>query len=115
LNKERKKRARERVHELLSDLTGVPSLVFPDHLRFVRVNWRSLNNYLRQRFGRRRETILETARSEARVSLRAVSRFLRDSGVNNVHRFLIPMRVNKEIDQALTKWALDFCDYFNRM
>jgi len=32
-----------------------------------------------------------------------------------VHRFLIPMRLNKKIDQALTKWALDFSDYFNRV
>jgi hypothetical protein len=115
LNKGRKKRARERVYELFSDLTGVPSLVFPKHLRFVRVNWRSLNRHLRDRFGPRSEAILETARSKARFSLCAVSRFLRDSGVNNVHRFLIPIRLNKKIDQALTKWALDFSDYFNRM
>src|SRR5207302_1714032 len=97
----------------------VPSEILPRHLekhfRFVRINWLSLERYLGRRFGQQGPTILQTARRKARVSLSAVSRFLRKTRVNNVHRSLMPMKINKSIDEALTTWSMNFRDQWNRM
>lgn len=108
LNKGRKRRARERSEELLSDLTSVARLIFPKHFRFVRFDWQALDNYLRKRYGRRSQAIIDTARRKASFSLCAARRYLRKSGVNNLHRFLIPMHANNKIKAALTKWASNF-------
>ena len=97
----------------------VPSEIVPrdleKHFRFVRIDWSSLESYIERRFGQQGDAILTTARRKARVSLSAVSGFLRKTGVNNVHRFLTPMKVNKSIDEALAKWSLDFRDQWNRI
>jgi hypothetical protein len=95
----------------------VPSEILPQdlgkHFRFVRIDWLSLERYIDRRFGQQGGTILQRARREARVSLSAVNRFLRKTGVNNVHRFLTPMKINKTIDEALTTWSLNFRDQWN--
>jgi hypothetical protein len=89
--------------------------VFPDHIQFVRFRWEALEKYLTRRFGQQGMNILEQARAKARVSLRSATRFLRRKQVNNVHRFLVPMRINKAIDAALTKWEIDFHDDWNKL
>jgi hypothetical protein len=85
------------------------------HFLFVRIDWLSLARYIERRFGQQSDTILHRARRKARVSLSAVSRFLRKTGVNNVHRFLTPMKINKSIDEALTTWSLHFRDQWDRI
>lgn len=97
----------------------VPSEILPrdleKHFRFVRIDWSSLESYVERRFGQQSDTILLRARRKARVSLSAVSRFLRKTGVNNVHRFLTPMNINKSIDKALPTWSLNFRNQWNRI
>jgi hypothetical protein len=89
--------------------------VFPDHIQFVRFCWEALAKYLTRRFGQQGEEILEQARAEALVSLSSATQFLRRKRVNNVHRFFVPMRINKAIDAALTKWQVDFHEDWNKL
>jgi hypothetical protein len=89
--------------------------VCPDHIQFVRFRWEALAKYLTRRFGQQGMDILEQARAKARVSLRSATRFLRRKRVNNVHRFLVPMRINKAIRAALTKWEIDFHNDWNKL
>jgi hypothetical protein len=97
----------------------VPNQILPvdikKHFRFVRVDWEALKGYLLRRHGSRGMTIWHGARAKARISLRRVTRFLRRKGVTNVHRFLMPMSINKSVDEALTSWLLDFREAWNRL
>jgi hypothetical protein len=77
------------------------------------VGWQALSRYLSVRFGNRSEGILAAARNRADVSLARASRYLRRKGVNNVHRFLRPVRMNDQIGKALSKWVIDFEEGLN--
>jgi hypothetical protein len=111
LSRRRRQRARKTADELTNDLANVPYLLFPKHIAFMRFRWAALKRYLKRRLGRRGSELFNEARAKAAISLQAAARFLRTSGVNNVHRFLVPMRINEEMDSALTKWSLDFKDF----
>jgi hypothetical protein len=104
-----------REHELnqLRNICRVPGVIFPKHVRFVRFAWNRLRRYLEYRFGHRGETILGVARRLANLSVRRASRYLRRKGVNNVHRFLVPLRMNMEIEKALIEWSIKFGEAMN--
>jgi hypothetical protein len=97
----------------------VPNRILPvdidKHFRFVRIRWGALESHLLRRFGTRGPTILDIARAKAEKSLGSLTAFLRSEGVNNVHRFLAPMSINRSVDQALTTWLLDFRDAWQRL
>ena len=90
------------------DLSDVPYVIFPKHVRFVRVSWRRLARYLKRRSPEQRKVILEAARERAGRSLRSAIHLLRRRGVLNVHRFLTPMQINQVIEAALWKWSFRF-------
>ena len=115
LTRGRRERPRRSPYNLLGDLAGVPYKLFPKHLSFVQIDWNSLKKYAGRRFGPRSETIIHIARRKAQISLSAACQFLRQVGVNNVHRFRTPMGINESIDKAVTKWSLDFREYCNRV
>jgi hypothetical protein len=74
------------------------------HFRFVGIRWRSLDAYLAKKFGPKGRGLLEEAQERAAVSLRRALRFLSRNGVTNPHRFLRPLRINRDIDSALRFW-----------
>jgi hypothetical protein len=94
------------------NMADVPNTILPDHVRdhvrFVRFDWNVLERYLIERFGDEGHSILEKARVKARISLRFVTRFLQKREVPNIHRFLVPMRINAAVDEAITRWAVRF-------
>jgi hypothetical protein len=114
LSRGRRERARKTSDELKNDVATAPYLLLPKHVCFMRFRWRALRCYLTRRFGKRGSKMFDDARATAAISLRAAARLLRTSGVNNVHRFLVPMRINDAIDDALTQWSLDFKDFRGR-
>jgi hypothetical protein len=101
------------------NLLEVPGRILPsgvrNHVRFVHFRWKALKRHLTSRFGPQGMEIYERARAKASVSLRSATRFLRRQRVNNVHRFLAPMLINKAIDEALTNWEIDFHNHWNRI
>jgi hypothetical protein len=85
------------------DLAKLPSLLLPARLHFVRIDWDLLAIYL-DRTGRS-SAILDTARTH-QSSIHKVLAFLRGEGdVTNPHRFLRPLRINKDVKQELENWA----------
>lgn len=114
LSRGRRERARKTANELTNDVATAPYLLIPKHVCFMRFRWPALRRYLTHRLGRLGCRVLDEARAKATISLRAAAYFLRRSGVNNVHRFLVPMRINEAMDSALTKWSLDFKDFGGR-
>ena len=104
-----------REHEIdrVRDICRVSGVIFPKHCRFVTFAWERLQRYLERRFGQRCERILAVARRLANLSLRRASRYLRRKGVNNVHRFLVSLRMNREIEKALLEWSIKFGEAMN--
>lgn len=91
----------------LDDLRSLPGVVYPKHLQFVEFDWERLERYLTKRFGAQASRILAGAR-KGEASLQKVRRYLTRQGVVNVHRFLVPLAINKEIVHALNRWARTF-------
>jgi len=92
----------------LDDLRKLSKVIYPKHLRFVRVNWIALEAYLSKHCKTR-----ATGRDQRPLKRSAPLHKLMDSlrytyGVNNPHRFLVPMRINKVVLRALRKWARTF-------
>jgi len=42
------------------------------------------------------------------ASLSRVRAYLRRKGIANIHRFLLPLRINDEINRALARWSVRF-------
>lgn len=78
--------------------------IVPPHFSFVSISWERLERYFRKnRFGEA-DALMEGTRARAERSLQRALRFLKRSGVANPHRFLVPLRRNKEIKMALRNW-----------
>lgn len=92
----------------VGDLGDVAAKLLPAHLRFVVVRWSRLEACLTRRFGLDGDRIIEEARRRADNSLRAATRYLAKNGVANTHRFLVPMKINRDIRVALRNWAEGF-------
>jgi hypothetical protein len=98
--------------DLMQQIGCVAFHIMPKHLQFVRFDWEALKSYLRHRFGQQGNELFEEARRRAHVSLQRTGRYLRRKGVNNVHRFLVPMRINDAVHDALLDWGNEFQDGF---
>lgn len=99
--------------ETLEDLPDVPYVIRPSHLRFVRINWKALRHYAERKFGGCADVMISKTKRKAYRSIHNALRFLRRQGVNNPHRFLVSMRINKTIETALTNWSIDFAEGMN--
>src|SRR6266478_939893 len=92
------------------DLVDVAGAFYPAHIRFVEMNWGKLKRYLRNKEGKEQgKTILQEAQKRA-SSIRRVTQCLRRKGVSNVHRFYLPLEINKDVERALEDWAARFED-----
>ena len=95
-----------RAHDILkaNQLMKLAVILFPQHIRFVQMNWKSLRWYLIRKFGNKRgRAIFRRARRKRRF-IHNVCRFLRRKGIRNVHRFLQPLTLNKTLREALDVW-----------
>jgi hypothetical protein len=92
----------------LQHLGSFASQLCPNHVRFVDFNWNTLRCHLARRFGPAGRGIYEDTRRRADRSLRLATHYLSDRGVPNTRRFLLPLRIDSEIQSALSNWALRF-------
>jgi hypothetical protein len=94
--------------EKVSDLGTVAIRLVPAHAQFVTFRWAKLEAYLNRKLGREGAGVYEEARRQADLSLRAARTYLAKKGVTNPHRFLGPLRINRDIKAALRRWAERF-------
>ena len=91
----------------LDDFEGLQFAIYPKHLQFVDVDWDRLERHLRQK--RHGRALIAGAQHRA-ASLSRLRHYLRRHGITNLHRFLVPLAINKKIDRAITTVFLDFKD-----
>jgi hypothetical protein len=89
------------------DLVKAAQVLYPKHIQFVEFDWEKLRLHLAKKKGENAQSILVGALSRAN-SMGRVSRYLRRKGIQNVHRFLVPLTLNNKISQALNQWARHF-------
>lgn len=92
---------------MLDDLVRLPEVLCPKHFQFVDVDWNHLGGYLAKKMGSRSDRVIAGAR-QRRGSILRLQRYLRRKGVFNTHRFLLPRAINKDVVQALKRWARGF-------
>jgi hypothetical protein len=85
-----------------TDFLRLPKIVIHE-ISFSRMDWTLLSRYVHRKF-RHAEVILRTAR-EQKANLHELLKFLRQVGVSNPDRFLLPMAINGRISEALKQWA----------
>jgi hypothetical protein len=91
----------------LEDLSKLPNLLCPSHVRFAEIDWTALHKYLLGR-GSDADVIIRRAKAEAH-SIHQAMKFLRTTAqVPNVHRFLVTTAPTTLILRALKKWARKF-------
>ena len=92
----------------VGDLGDIAAKLVPAHVKFSCVRWTKLDAYLTRKFGKDGTRICEEARRRTESSLRAAIRYLAKNGVVNPHRFLGSLRINRDVREALWRWAKDF-------
>ena len=88
----------------LKDLRRLPDLLYSNHIRFVQFDWVALARHLRHK-GLPANRILQAARTEARSIHRLMQYLRQEVGVQNVHRFLVPLDESAEVFEALKEWV----------
>jgi hypothetical protein len=96
----------------LDDFLHLPDVVYPKHVQFVALDWNRLERHLSRKSGDEDGRIIAGARRRG-TSLRRVRRYLKNNGVLNLHRFLVPLAVNEQVSRALDRWAQHFKREFN--
>lgn len=91
----------------LDDFLCLPDVVYPTHLQFVEFDWGRLEQHLNAKSSSNGRRIIAGAKRRA-DSLRRVRRYLNRKGVVNIHRFLVPLAMNKQVRRALDRWARHF-------
>jgi hypothetical protein len=89
------------------DLVELAHLVYPKHVQFIDFDWQRLKLYLTRKMGVRGEGVFAEAKERA-TSIQDVARYLRQTGVLNVHRFYRPVPLNRRIVSSLDVWARTF-------
>ena len=88
----------------IQDLYKLPALLLPAHFRFVTVDWDRLAVHL-SRKDLSAEQVLAECRRRAN-SFPRLACYLRDEvRLHNVHRFVVPLAINRAIREALEAWA----------
>jgi hypothetical protein len=91
----------------LDDFIYLPDLIYPTHLQFVDLDWRRLKRYLAKNLGDESDRVITGVKRRV-ASLRWLRRYFSRKGVVNVHRFLVPLALNDEVNRALNSWAHHF-------
>ena len=91
----------------VNDLCKLAPLLYPKHIRFVTIDWTALEKYLSRR-SVAVNRIVQWAKAQF-VSIHDTLKFLRTKvWIKNVHRFLVPLPMNREVRQALKQWSQMF-------
>lgn len=88
----------------LVDLSELPVLLSPGRIQLVEIDWDLLTTHL-SRKGLDAENIVGEAQSRAYSIDRALEFLRNEVGLQNVRRFLRPVRINRTIRDALRTWA----------
>lgn len=92
---------------MLEDLRKLPRLLYPNHVRFVRVDWIALEKYLSR--GRLApKEVIRRAQAQSDSIHRVMECLRRIPAVHNAHRFLLPLRANHAVQRALKRWAQNY-------
>jgi hypothetical protein len=91
----------------VGQLYMVASRLASRHVRFVRIDWKRLETPLRRRLGPDCREVLAEARRRADISSGSATRFL-GRRIPNVHRYLKPLLINRDVRAALKTWAEEF-------
>jgi hypothetical protein len=89
----------------VDDLAKVEAAIYPKHMRFVELDWTHLRRYLLKR--ENGDLLFRNVLHRA-ASARRVARYLRRHGIPNVHRFYVPLPINRFIQNSLSRWATQF-------
>jgi hypothetical protein len=92
----------------VSDLGTLAMKLSPAHIKFVRLRWEGLQAHLIRKFGRDGGGMYEEARRRSKISLGKALRYLAQNGVVNPHRFLGSLKLNRDVREALRRWAEAF-------
>ena len=92
----------------INSLATLGSALLPDHLRFVRFDWRRLRRYLIRRFGRLSGLRMWKRVKRLSKSIHRAARYLRRRGVVNVHRFMKPLAINTDVRHSFSTWTTQF-------
>lgn len=88
----------------VADLAKLSVLLMPRRIQFASIDWEQVACRLSTK-GLRPETLIEEAQENAH-SIHNALRYLRDEfELDNVHRFLRPLRLNRTVREALHTWA----------
>jgi hypothetical protein len=88
----------------LEDLSKLPLLLSPGRIQLVEIDWDLLAVHL-SRKGLGTENIVGEAQSRAYSIHRALDFLRNEVGLQNVRRFLRPLRMNRTVRHALRTWA----------
>jgi len=93
--------------ETIEELPTVTRRVTPEHIRFYKVAWASLQRALMKK----RYSSWFIKKLQARqYSIPELMRKLRTSGISNPRRFLVPLKSNQLLRDALKRWAREFTE-----
>jgi hypothetical protein len=93
--------------EELNDLAAIGEAIYPKHIRFVDFDWRRLERHLGVKTDLRGKQVFAEARRQS-DSMGRVASYLRGCGTVNIHRFLVPLPINGQIEEALKDWKSRF-------
>ena len=96
------------------DVGDAARAIHPKHVSFADLDWKKLQLYLARTKIPNQQSILKGALKRA-TSIRRVTRYLGRRGIPNVYRFLVPLKINKTVEHALEKWALQFEEDWHRL
>ncbi len=94
----------------IDDLINVPKIarvLIPSHFRFVGIEWAAIRWHLLDKFGRRGPELLARTKAQS-YSIHRALRYLRECGVNNVHRFLATRQETGWAKDSVARWAVAF-------
>jgi hypothetical protein len=83
----------------VEDLAKLPASLYPKHIKFVRLDWQALK--------KRRPGLGIHPTMPIHKALAVLQR----CGVNNPHRSLISLSINKDILRALKRWTRKYPKY----
>jgi hypothetical protein len=92
----------------IADLPVVAKKLCPAHIAFKVLREKKLESHLVRRYGARKgQRLHEAALARAETSSHQTTRFLAGV-VHNPHRFLASEATNRDIREALQRWAAEF-------
>jgi hypothetical protein len=92
----------------VSDLGTVAMKLFPAHIKFFRIGWEKLQPYLTGKLGSAGVSVCDEARRRSEYSMGRALRYLAQNSVPNPHRFLVSLKINRDVREALQRWAEAF-------